>query len=392
MILKTIHQNVNLREDIGVIKQYVFLVLCHPRISVKELAHHLFLPVPIISAIKNELKKKNMIIDQSGIVATPKGELIIRQELKIEAIDIKRYLQVISMENCHELIQDSHAIYQNRPEVDVTIDQSKCTTETAFKRACYLLQKREIITGSLLCIGDDDLVSVACAFLYDYITHGKGKDFHVTVVDKDNRISDYITKISQAHQLPITCISHDLIDPMPKALSHKFDSMITDPPYTLNGLQLFITRGLTCLKKNIEVSIFLSYPHKPLADRLNMQQFLTANHLVIDHMKESFNHYEGAQIIGGVSNFYQLKTIIETELADEISFTKKIYTREQNPKNRKYQCMQCQRIYQVGRGQKFTTIEQLKNTTCENCSHTKFKLLRNTNSSKKNIHDILPMK
>ena len=376
IILEIIYQNVRLKEDIGIIKQYAFLVLCYPRISVKELAHQLFLPVPIISAIKNEFKKQNMITDQNGIVLTLKGVLIVQQELKITTLDIKRYLQVISMENCHELFLDVEAIYENRPEVDVTIDQSKCTVETSFKRACYLLQKRETIAGSLLCVGDDDLVSVACAFLYNYITHGKGKDFHVTVVDKDRRISDYITKISQDYELPITYVSHDLMEPMPRELAHKFDCMITDPPYTFGGLELFIRRGLACLKKNKEVSIFLSYPHKPLRDRLKIQEFLTEHSILIDHMKERFNHYEGAGIIGGVSDFYHLKTIIEKDIADQVIFAKKIYTHQENPKNRKYQCMKCQRTYLVGHGQRFTTIEQLKSKTCINCLHSKFKLLK----------------
>ena len=328
MILQTVYEKVNLKEDIGIIKQYVFLVLCYPRISVKGLANRLFLPVPIISAIKNELKKKNLIMDQNGIVLTPKGELIIRQELKITALDIKRYLQVISLENCHELIPDVETIFVNRPEVDVTIDQSKCTTETAFKRACHLLQKRETIAGSLICIGDDDLVSVACAFLYNYITDSKGEDFRVVVVDKDSRIIDYIAQISQDYHLPIMGVEHDLRDPMTSELTQKFDCMITDPPYTFNGLQLFIKRGLACLKKNEEVSIFLSYPNKPLADRLKMQQFFSNNCIVINSRETNFNRYEGAQIIGGVSNFYQLKTIIEKELTANAP-TKMIYTKEQ---------------------------------------------------------------
>ena len=301
--------------------------------------------------------------------------MIIRQELKIEAIDIKRYLQVISMQKCFELFPNLKNIYLNRPEVDVTIDQSKCTIETAFRRACYLLKKRDNLTGSLLCVGDDDLVSVASAILYDYITHGKGKDFHVTVIDKDDRINDYIAKVSKKYQLPITCILHDLANPMPGELVCKFDCMITDPPYTFNGLELFIIRGLACLKRNKEVSIYLSYPHKPYKDRLQIQEFLTTHNIVINNMLENFNYYEGAQIIGSVSDFYQLKTI-KTENENNGVFTKKIYTREQNPKIRKYQCIQCQRIYQVGLQQMFTTIEQLKDKSCISCSHTKFKLLR----------------
>ena len=380
MILESIYQNVKLREDIGVIKRYAFLILCYPKISVKALANQLFLPVPIVSAIKNELKKKSMITDQNGIVLTPKGELIIRQELNIKELDIARYLQIISLPKSCELFPNIfpkalvQEIFENRPEVDVTLDQSKCTMETSFKRACYLLQKGDIIAGSLLCVGDDDLVSVACGFLYHYITHGKRDDFQITVVDKDSRILDYIKKVSFIHQLPIKVIEHDLIHSMPKTLNGQFDAMITDPPYTLNGLELFILRGLTCLKKQIEVSVYLSFPVKSPTDRLAIQSFFTTHGILIDHISEHFNQYEGAQIIGGVSHFYHLKTTVTTDFSDTSPFTEKIYTREQNPKNRIYQCLGCQKIYQVGYQQKFTTIEQLKNEACPNCSHQKFKL------------------
>lgn len=319
----------HLKEDKGIINQYVFLILCYPKISVKALAHHLFLPIPIVSAIKNELKKKNMITDQTGIIATLRGERIIRQELKIEHLDIKRYLQVISMPNCADLFVDIKTIYEHRPTADVTIDQSKCTMETAFKRASYLLEKQASISGSLLCVGDDDLVSVACCLLYNYITHAKGTNFQVTVVDKDQRILDYITQLSIHHQLPITCITHDLVHPMPKDLLQQFDCTITDPPYTLNGLQLFMTRGLSCLKHDQEVPLFLSYPHKPLDERLKLQQFLTTHQIVINQLLSHFNHYEGAQIIGGVSDFYYLKVNINSKFIANEVFTEKIYTKQQ---------------------------------------------------------------
>jgi len=335
MILETIYQNVKLKEDIKVIRQYAFLVLCYPRISVKSLANKLFLPVPIVSAIKNEMKKKSLVDDQFGISLTPKGKLVVRYELRIKELDIKRYLEITSLAEWHALFPEAFEIFENRPIADVTLDQSKCTMETSFKRAQYLLKTGEAISGSLLCIGDDDLVSVACGFLYQYLTHGKGRDFEITVVDKDLRVLDYIRKNSFTYQLPIEVVEYDLRNSLPEVMVGQFDVIITDPPYTVNGLELFILRGLAFLKKDNEVSLFLSFPVKPLADRLAIQSFFTTNNILVCHISENFNQYEGAQIIGGVSNFLHLKTVVTTDFTDVSPFIKKIYTREQNSKIRK---------------------------------------------------------
>jgi len=337
MILEAIYQNVRLKEDIGVIKHYVFLLLCCPKISTKELANRLFLPIPIVAAIKNELKKKNLVTDMNGIVVTPKGELVIRQELKIESVDMKRYLQIITMSNCHELFEDIEVIFENRPAVDVTIDQAKCTVATAFKRAQFMLQQREIITSKLLCVGDDDLVSVACSLLYKYITHGKGADFQITVVEKDQRVIDYIERISQDYQLDIICIPHDLRNPLKTTLQGQFDCVITDPPYTFNGLQLFVTRALLALKKNAESAIFLSYPHRPFAERLRMQEFFISNNIIINSVIGNFNRYEGAQILGGVSDFYHLKTTVVKDFEQDF-YEELIYTRELKLQQHKKDC------------------------------------------------------
>lgn len=336
MVLKGIHDCVNLQEDFCVLKRYAFLVLCYPKISIKALANRLFLPVPIVSAIKNEMKKKSMVTDISGITLTSKGELIVRMELQIKDLDISRFLQLASMTNCHELFPEAHDIFEKRPEADVTLDQSKCTIETSFKRAHYLITHQQVVSGSLLCVGDDDLVSVAYGFLYRYLTHQKGRDFKVTVVDKDFRVLDYIHNLSSIHQLPIDIVFHDLKDPMPKSMNKKYDVMITDPPYTMSGLELFILRGISCLKRGREVAIYLSFPVKPPEIRLAVQAFFTSQNILIDQIIDNFNRYEGAQIIGGVSNFFSLKTTVDDNFESLNPFTGKLYTREQNPKIRNF--------------------------------------------------------
>ena len=56
-------------------------------------------------------------------------------------------------------------IFDNRPNVDVTLDQSKCTPETSLKRAILCVKNNTLVGKKILCIGDDDLVSVSTALL-----------------------------------------------------------------------------------------------------------------------------------------------------------------------------------------------------------------------------------
>lgn len=55
-------------------------------------------------------------------------------------------------------------IYEARPIADVAIDQAKCTVETALKRALLALDYTMLLNKRILCLGDDDFISVALAF------------------------------------------------------------------------------------------------------------------------------------------------------------------------------------------------------------------------------------
>jgi predicted methyltransferase len=345
---------------------------------VKQLSLALFLPVPIISAIKNELKKQGVVETNSGVSLTSRGEETVRSELKIEHVNLQRYLEIIKVKDAQELLvifPELFEIFEERPEVDVTIDQSKATVETSLKRALYLLQNNELLAGELLCLGDDDLVSVACAFLHQYIFDKQKSALQIVVFDKDERILNYIKEVTEKYSLSIQCESHDLLEALPKEVEDKFDCVITDTPYTYQGLNLFIMRSLYCLKDDKLTSIFLSYGRKAPKERLEVQEFLTSNGIIIEAINEQFNVYEGAQIIGGVSDLYLLKVVNKEKIKNE-KWTDKIYTRELNQRLRTYQCLVCQRKYQVGDKQKFLTIEQLKENKCLTCSETKFKLVK----------------
>ena len=134
-------------------------------------------------------------------------------------------------------------------------------------------------------------------------------------MDIDNRILDYISSISKDEDLPISCKYVDLRMPLPEEFKNQFDCLFTDPPYTLQGMNLFLSRGLEALKNQKNgLSIFFSYAHKSPEFELNMQKYFVHMGLMISEILNSFNIYDGAQIIGNTGQMIILKTTKKTAI------------------------------------------------------------------------------
>lgn len=377
-MLTKISANVNIKEGLPAIEKYAFLLLCYPYISIKELSQRLSLPVPIVSAIKSEFKKIKILEMKNGLVLTERGEMIIRQKLKLENFNTERYRCLVEGNNDQILHQEYpilETIFDNRPEVDVTVDQSNCTLETSLKRATYILKNEMRLNENLLCVGDDDLVSIANAFVYRYVFNDQPHSFITTVLDCDIRILEYIHSIAQTYNLPIDCMRHNLLECLPTCVIGKSTSVITDPPYTLQGFITFVTSGVLTIKNKQAANIYVSFGKKVIEDKLKIQQFLSTSNILIDKILENFNRYVGAQMLGGLSDLYVLKTTKNTSCSWDNISAKELYTYRPQ-RIRKYQCKECKKIYFVGKKQKFNTIEKLKQSTCPVCKGTIFKQIK----------------
>jgi len=379
MILKEITNNVRIKEGYAAIEKYCLLLLCYPNCSVKFLSNQLSLPIPLISAIKNECKKRGLIETNKGISLSKNGEKIIREELGLENLIIERYLEMLDTTKTNQLllkIPVLNDIFQNRPSADVTLDQSKCEINTALKRVIFMLENEFLLNKKIACIGDDDLISVMFCFILKYIFGGKKHYCYITVFDKDIRIIDYIRKIVDQYCLSITCIVHSLENTIDAKYLAQFDCFTSDPPYTLAGLELFLSRGIELLKRERLLSIFLSYARKTITDLYAMQTYFLQSGLLIHAIERNFNRYEGAQILGGVSDYYHLLTTDKASSSMIGEYHELLYTRQQNPKIRRYRCKSCKKIYKIGENKTYKTIEVLKNQGCPICGKDIFILLR----------------
>ncbi len=235
-------------------------------ISNKELARKLCLPIPLITAIKKEFIKVGIMKQDRGITMTAKGYDYVECYLGYGGLDKLLYKKLLDQaydieDVFSEEIQIMEELFHNRPIADMRVDQAHCTYMTSLKRSLLALKYNTLIHKKILCVGDDDLVSISLGLLlkklYGGNDHSKSE---IHVIDIDNRYLDYIQDVADQYELPITCHKMNLREAMDQKLIGNFDSFFyTDPPYTINGMSLFLSRGITSLKKRKGLPIFFFF-------------------------------------------------------------------------------------------------------------------------------------
>lgn len=389
--INEISKKVNLKESKKIVEQFLINLYIHQTMSTKALSHKLILPIPIVTAIKKEFIKLGVVVQRNGIALTDVGMKYVEEDMKYAGLDVDLYIALLSNDGIREryiekLESQINKIYEERPQVNVTLDQAFGTAETAIKRAILCLQNNTLIGKAVLCVGDDDLVSIAISFLLlDLFPGNKQIKSRIVVFDVDKQLTQYILNVGKKYKFSIECHEINLKEPLPLKFLNVFDCFLTDPPYTQEGMILFLSRGIGALKQEKGNSIFLSYGKKPLEENFKVQEEIINHGLSIKNIKDSFNEYHGASLLGNQSQMFILETTESTKtlINPDFKYTKPIYTREINPLERHYKCKKCGHLILMSTkgGTKFKTIEQLKDEGCPECGNASFDLL---NKSKNN--------
>jgi predicted methyltransferase len=203
----------------------------------------------------------------------------------------------------------------------------------------------------------------------------------ITVLDIDERFLKYIEGIAKDEGLPIECYKADLRQPLDSELIEQYDCFFTDPPYTMQGMELFLSRGISALKRESGLAIFFSFAHKTPDFNLNMQWAFLDMGLIISDIMPRFNKYEGAEIIGNTGQMIVLKTTNKTDAMIKDAFDEELYTGEIRRTIRIYQCKKCKSQIEVGQKRDFKTIEALKDSGCPSCKGYNFDLIDRVTSN-----------
>lgn len=380
-----VNKNVRIEEGGKTIENILIMIYFKEGISTKELARNSLLPIPIVAAIKKEFIKKGLIIQDRGIRLAIKGRHFIEEQLGFKKINTDLYMKLLmepwkEHREITEIKEELQELFAKRPQVDVTIDQSKSSIDTSLKRAILSIKNHNLIGKRILCLGDDDLVSVALGFLLKRLFNNAiNYTTKIIVMDIDKRIIDYISNIAIRESLPIKCECVDFRKPLANDFKNQFDCLFTDPPYTLEGMNLFLSRGIEALKDDSGLIIYLSFAHKSPDFRLTMQKYFLSMGLIVSEVMARFNTYEGASIIGNTGQMIVLKTTNTTKALIKSHYKGVLYTGELNETVRFYRCKQCDEIIKVGRSQKLNNIETLKFKGCYKCNSQVFELIERKN-------------
>ncbi|PRX98535.1 bis-aminopropyl spermidine synthase family protein [Allonocardiopsis opalescens] len=181
------------------------------------------------------------------------------------------------------------------------LDHVAATPETALRRALLLAGRYELAGAHLLCVGDHDLTSLAATLLHPGLS--------ASVVDVDDRVLGYIESSAARLGLPVRCYYADLRHRLPQALAGGADLAFTDPPYTREGVELFVRRALGGLRDARQRPVLLAYGASEATPGLvqPVQETLARLGLVTEAIWPDFNRYDGAEAIGAASDLYLLR-------------------------------------------------------------------------------------
>lgn len=187
-----------------------------------------------------------------------------------------------------------------RPSPDRNLDQFTATKKTTIKRVLLLAKNGDLEGKSIAFLGDDDLVSIAVALT--------GKCKKVTVFEIDNRLNDLITTISKEYGLKIDIVSADLLKPIDKKYYDNFDLVFTDPPYTKEGINIFLNQAINLIRKDFLGKIYICYGNSDRAREreIEIQRLFLEHNLLIRSKYYQFSSYYGAESIGSRSSLYIL--------------------------------------------------------------------------------------
>ncbi len=347
-------------------------------VAVRAVSQLAELPVPIVTAICNELRKRGVVDRSRPVRLTEAGREVFgggQPGLTARCPECGGR-GVASPELTAALTAELTAAAQAAPEAKPELDQTHCTVGTKIARVLAMHEAGALAGTRILLLGDDDLVSVAIARftgLHEAASLA-GRVRQLTVVDTDQDVLDCIAAQTADSGLDLRLVRHDLRQPLPADLVGGFDVACTDPPYTVAGAELFLSRAVAALAPGGGQHVFFSFGARRPDDMLRTQQLIAGLGLVLRGLTPNFNEYVGAGVLAGTSHLYHLRTAAGAGPLITGAYDGPLYTADHRAAvTRPYQCANCRAVHPVGPGARWPKIASLQADGCPECGGTVFR-------------------
>jgi predicted methyltransferase len=335
------------------------------------------LPVPIVAAIAGELRKRGVVARERPTRLTPLGRRLFGDVGPGPALECTcptcEGIGLCVPEELEPLVAALARLAAEAPAPRTELDQSHCTPETKLRRALALHQVGALEGKRVLLLGDDDLVSLAIHLLA--ARAGFAETIReLALVDVDKAVLAYVGSELVDTPFRVSRVEHDLRRPLPSALTGSFDTVFTDPPYTAEGAEVFLSRAASALGPAGGGNLFLAFGPKPPRESLRLQGTIARMGFVTRRIVANFNEYFQAGILGGTSHLYHLISTADTRPLVTGTYEGALYTGERR-RPRPYRCTSCGTVQRVGRGARWSTVEVLRSDGCPECGAAKFRPL-----------------
>ncbi|KAB0681869.1 bis-aminopropyl spermidine synthase family protein [Aureimonas leprariae] len=375
-LLAVVAEATKLREGPEGVAALLRTVLRSGPMPLNELARAVRLPLPVATAVRRELESAGLLERGGGVRLSGAGRRFCETELALasgiaspaatahadgSAVPPALHAALAAMER---------HLANAPPPIDVTLDQAPCTAETAVRRAEAMFAAGAVEGRRIALIGDDDSMSVAIPAVAGAFG---GPPREIVVFEIDAARCEQLAAAAGHTGAPVRVVRHDLREPLPEACRGRFDLFVTDPPYTLEGMELFVSRGLEAMREEVGLPAFLSYGDLAAPDQLALLRCVTALGLAPTRIRPSFNRYAGASILGSVGQFIELRLGELRTPGEPRRHEGPIYTGEVRPRRRRYRCRACGVVTVVGTGETHATVEALKRDGCPRCGEHTFR-------------------
>jgi predicted methyltransferase len=335
-------------------------------VAVRRLSRATNLPVPIVSAICNELRRRDVVARERPVRLTPRGRALFGPSGVPIASACSGCGQrgTVIPPTLAAVERSLSTLSAAAPGPRRELDQTHCDVPTKLRRVLAMHEAHALEARRILLLGDDDLTSVAIALVCD---HAGFVVERLTVIDVDRALLSFLGRTLRRAPFPTETIAHDLRRPIPEHLRGAVDTVFADPPYTPEGAALFLSRAAEAVAGAPRGDVFLAFGGRRPDETARVQREMLEMGFVIARLIGNFNEYVGAGALGGVSHLYRLSATSAVRPLVRGEYDGRLYTGDFRPPLRRYRCRACRRAHRVGPGQLAATVEELRRDGCPVC-------------------------
>jgi predicted methyltransferase len=279
--------------------------------SVRAISRSTELPVPLVSAICNELRRHGVVARQPPVRLTPLG-LDLFGDVNGRTAFAARCRRcdgrgITVARPLAGVVRELRMLARQAPAARAELDQCHCTAETKVRRVLAMYEAGALGGRRIVLLGDDDLTALAIRLVVERL--GRPAALRgLVVVDVDPAVVEFLAKGLAGSRFVAEARLHDLREPLPPDLHGAADTVFTDPPYTNPGAELFLSRAAEAAAGRAGRDVFLSFGACRPADALALQRTVAEMGFVVRRLVPNFNDYVGAGVRAGTSHLYQLRT------------------------------------------------------------------------------------